>query len=121
MNGTEFHCKREYLGLSAAWIARKMTVDTRTVQRWESMATVPDHAREAMDYLFAGAARSVSVIAVEQLKKKVNHVELPPLAMPTGDSELPPSWHRMIAVRVAERTGQAIVASERKTLFTVTP
>jgi hypothetical protein len=113
VKGTEFRCKREYLGLPAAWLARKMEVDLRTVQRWEysGAGDVPEYAEKAINYLWAGAARSVSVIALEQLKKKVDHVKLPPLAIPAGDSELPASWHRMIAVRVAERTGQEITAA----------
>jgi hypothetical protein len=115
MNGAEFRCKREYLGLSAAWIADKLGVDTRSVQRWETMKTIPPRAREAIEYLYASAARSVSIIAVNELKKHDQRRKagegMPPLVIPAGENQLPASWHRMIAVRVAERTGQEITAA----------
>jgi hypothetical protein len=116
MKGIEFRCRREYLGLTAGWLAQQMGVYVRTVQRWEEKTgDIPPKAEQAMTYLCAGAARAVSTIAVEQIKLKANLKEgepLPPLMIPAGaDEQLPASWHRMIAVRVAERTGQEIVSA----------
>lgn len=115
MTPAEFRCKREYLGLSMAWIARALNASERSVRRWEQVGhgDVPTRAAELINQLYAGAAKSVSVLTVAQMKRRDRmgeawkSVAIPvPLNDPAG--EFPGSWFRMIAVRVAERTGQPL-------------
>jgi hypothetical protein len=114
MNAAEFRCKREYLGLPASWFAGKLGVDIRTVQRWEARdGKVPYTAATLINNLYDGAAKAVSYLTVQQLKARDAGDEHP-VKVPSNeaetmpDSELPASWFRMIAVRVAERTGQEV-------------
>ena len=103
MTPAEFKARREALGLSSAWLAKRWGVSLMSVQRWERNRTMPgavaldfEHLeRAARDAVADGAARGASVIEV-----------------PRTDAEstdgYPSAYHRAVALRVAEATGARI-------------
>lgn len=108
MSPAEFRCTREFLGLTGSWVARRLGVDERTERRWEHSRAiaVPENYAVLLSELAAAASRTVSLLTVQWVQQKGNA----PLPVPNGDlpeslSEFPPTWHRMIASRVAERIG----------------
>jgi DNA-binding XRE family transcriptional regulator len=108
MNGAEFQCSREYLGLSAQWVGSKLNVDRRTVYRWEQGKTaLPSVAAAAMQEWLNITARTVSKVTLNVLESDgVSPLQATP---DLGEGHLyPPSWQRMLCARVAERTGVAI-------------
>lgn len=111
MTGAEFQCSREYLGLSATWVADKLGVARRTVYRWERGDTaLPPKAVVAMQDWLVNTARAVSLVTLAALEDE----QSPLLATPDegfeymGVEGFPASWQRMLCARAAERTGREI-------------
>ena len=110
MSSAEFQCAREYLGLPAAWVAAKLGVDRRTVNRWEG-GSVPSHAASQMREWLARTERAVGLVTLKALEDK----DSPLWATPDDFNDrmaaegFPASWQRMLCARVAERTGRSIV------------
>ena len=112
MNGAEFQCAREYLGLSAVWVADRLGVDRRTVYRWEQGKTrLPDDAAAMMGEWVQRTSMAVGKLTV------AIHLEPSELLVATPDEGFehmavegfPASWQRMVRARVAERTDRQIV------------
>lgn len=119
MSAAEFKARREALGLSVPWLSKRLRVDERTIRSWESgKYTVPDGVRdtllrfkdnadtlveEILAELDAGAEHPI----VQTLRAEDDYqwaddrnVDSPGRVV----SEVyPSSWHRAVAVRVAER------------------
>lgn len=118
MTPAEFRCAREYLGLPLNWVAAYMGVAERTVNRWESAITpIPVHASIAMSKLAAYTALCVDKAVNRGLKRPL---------VTSADTETvgydgwPPSWHRMLCARIAERTAVGIGYGEpTRPTFTV--
>lgn len=114
MKPAEFRCTREYLGLSAQWIAVRLNVNTGTVHHWETPRS-GDVPRYAVEFIRSLAAAALQI--TNQLSNKYQTVLTDTTAMPvpvndavakTGGGDFPASWYRMIGARVAERTGVAL-------------
>jgi hypothetical protein len=111
MKGSDFQCQREYLGLSAAWVADRLEVNRKTVWRWEREETsLPDKASRAMQAWVHNTSVAVGKLTVAAAEAEGQ----PLLATPDEGFEhmavegFPASWQRMLCARVAERTGKPI-------------
>lgn len=106
MRSTEFACWRGFLGLPAEWCASQFGCTARTIASWERRDNeIPTYAITMMKAWIDYAATIVGKLTVAGLGS------IPaPLDSYAGDdlAGMPPSWHRMIAARVAERTGDRI-------------
>ena len=107
MNSAEFVCAREYLGLPIKWLAENLGVTVRSVHRWEAgINPVPDWAAQRMAAYLENTQRVVGDVTVAVLKDPaVSHL----VYREDQGTEMPASWHRMVAARAAERTGRRIV------------
>ncbi len=99
MSPAELRMVREYLGVSAEWLADRLGVALRTVRRWEhGQSAVPDGVREQVEELEVVAAGHVNA-AVDALGDAVEAV----LTIPDADAGgFPAGWWRMVAARVAQ-------------------
>ncbi len=114
MTAAEFRVVREYLGLTTRWLADRLGVQERTVQRWEAGASpIPDGVRLAIEQLEADTAQYVDQ-AVQAL------LDLPDPGLLTYRSDAdyhqhhpeqpwPASWHRATVARVAERVPALVI------------
>jgi len=104
MSTAEFRCWREFLGLPVAWIANALAITPDTIKRWERAdGDVNRYAGLMMRHWVNDSAMVVNKLTVALSKQ--------PIKAPmegTKGLDMPPSWHRMISARVAERTGQVI-------------
>lgn len=98
MSEAEFRMVREYLGLTAEWLAGHFGVNLRTVRRWEHGQTpVPEGIREGMELLEAEAAEQVGRL-VDELRDASDLV----LTIPRAAGRYQQGWWRMVAARVAQ-------------------
>ena len=113
MTAAAFKVWREFLGLPRTWVAGQFGVTQATVRRWETGGRdVPAAADHAMHEWVTTTANFVGALTVTMAKASdagAPHV-LAPDDTYSGDdlAEMPPTWHRMVAARVAERTGYPI-------------
>ncbi|MCX8647145.1 hypothetical protein J3U01_01745 [Bifidobacterium sp. B4107] len=100
-----FKATREDLGLPVAWLARRWKVRRQSVDRWESgERSIPD--------TIARDLQSLDAYTRGIIQEQVNENE-GTLTVPQGageeDDDMPASWHRMVAKRVAEQTGAKVL------------
>ena len=100
-----FKATREDLGLPVAWLARRWKVRRQSVDRWESgERSIPDTiARDlqSLDDYTAGI--------IDEMIDKGDGTLTVPQGAGDADDEMPASWHRMVAKRVAEQTGAKVL------------
>lgn len=110
MNAAEFRCLREFLGLPVNWVAEQLYVKSDTIRRWErDHGQISPFARTLMRGWVSQANRVVGALTIELTKRK-SEINAPQDDCPTEMLDrMPASWHRMVAARVAERTGLEIV------------
>ena len=107
MNCAEFKVWREFLGLPVPWVAKQIGVTPDTIRRWEdSDGTVNRLAQLMMRNWINTAQRAVGRLTVEFTESKES------IQAAKEDGVWPAGWYRMIAARVAERTGLEIVWHE---------
>lgn len=118
MRSTEFRCWREFLGLTKAWCADQFGCTPVQITIWERRdSEIPAYADTMMRAWLDHASQVVGKLTVSDLGRRVL---APTDAHPGGDlGGMPPSWHRAIAARVAERTGYPIEAKVYSTGVTV--
>lgn len=106
MSAAEFVCQRELLGLPIKWLAENMGVSVRSIHRWESGATpIPDWAEQRLRAYMENTERAIGWATVQVLNDvRLSHTTF----RHDGVTEMPASWHRMVAARAAERTGREI-------------
>lgn len=99
MSAAEFKMVREAWGWTLDAIAEYLTVDPRTVRRWESGASrVPEGVREGMELLEHHLNATV-----EDLATRLRDSAVVVLEIPAGDAGgLPAACWRAIGYRVAE-------------------
>lgn len=99
MSDAELRMVRDFLGLSAEWLAGHLGVALRTVRRWESgHSLIPDGVRVQVEELEAVAAGQVGAV-VDALADSPDAVLTLVLG---GAGGFPDSWWRMVAARVAQ-------------------
>ena len=99
MNSTEFRTIREGLGLTAEFLADHLSINPRTVERWEAgTSPVPAFAVDALEMLEAQAAETV-----EHEVDLMNRALSPVMVIVSGPDEMPARWQRAVAFRVRER------------------
>jgi DNA-binding transcriptional regulator YiaG len=107
MSPAEFRCLREYLGLSTQWVAVQLGVGPRAVLRWESPGgTVPQRAASLLTLMRQRAHEAVDAY---QVVTGGQHLLVPAEITGWAD-EMPPAWHRHIAVRAAEKLGANVLS-----------
>ena len=103
MTSAEFRCLRELLGLTTAWLAARLGVAERTVQRWDhGHADIPLGVAETVEALREEADR--------QLDELIDRItaDAPLVAYRTDEdaqadgSGWPASWHRALCGRAAD-------------------
>lgn len=124
LTGAAFRVTREYLGLTAVWVAERMRVQERTVLRWESEESpISERVRLKLDVIAADTAAEVSRVSAAAHIAEIAVLGTPDEAAPllvtyrTDDdyrrhqpqSTWPASWHRAVVARAAEQlTGATI-------------
>ena len=111
MTPAELLCAREYLGLPKQWMAEHLGVDLKTLWRYErGLSEVPKPVAGAVEELLEHTAEVVSAMTMkcEGMQPGSLIRTYPDTADLVG---FPPSWHRMVCSRVAERTGLGITWS----------
>lgn len=100
MSPAEFKMVREAWGWTLDAIAAYLTVDPRTVRRWEAgRSRIPDGVREAMELL-----EEHLVALVDELAGLLRDASDVVLEVPAGDAGgLPAACWRAVAYRVSER------------------
>lgn len=103
MTAGEFRMVREYLGLTAEWVASRLGVALRTVRRWEAgTSPVPEGVREQMEAWEADTAHAVEVYVEQLMDTPEPFLRLVGDDDPDRDlSEWPPRWQRHVAARAA--------------------
>ncbi len=106
MTDAELRCVREWLGVSAEWLAAHLGVEDRTVLRWESGTTpIPDGVRRRI-----GRLAQLTTESVDALTKMLADRANPRVSVYRSDADyhaaspgavMPASWHRMVVVRTA--------------------
>lgn len=103
MTPAEFKARRESLGLSTAWLARRWDVSLMSVQRWERNRPMPTLVERDFDAIVRYAYAAVA--------DGVDRGD-PVLTVPRTDAEspdgYPSAYHRAVALRIADRTGARI-------------
>lgn len=102
MAAGEFRMVREYLGLTAEWVADQLGVALRTVRRWEAGASpVPDGVREQMEAWEEDTAQAVHLYS-----ERLMDAPDPFVKLALGDDDVPHAWparwHRHVVARVAQ-------------------
>lgn len=109
MRSIEFRCWRDFLGLPQDWCANQFGCSVRTLSAWERRdQEIPKYAATMMSAWIEYANTVVGKLTVADLGRVI----MAPMDYYVGDdlAGMPPTWHRQIAARVAERTGYPIVA-----------
>lgn len=107
MNPAEFRCTREFLGLSAAWLADHLGVSLRSVARWESGShpipeAVAGDVWELVEVTSEFVAEMCATVPdADMVTYRTDNDFTPEDDLP----DFPASWHRMVAARVADATG----------------
>ena len=57
MTGKQLRWAIDYLGLTDGWVAKRLCVSLRTVQRWVTLDSVPSYARDCVEIAFEDSVR----------------------------------------------------------------
>lgn len=95
LTGAEFRLRREAFGLSAEWLADRLGVALKTVQRWESgHRAIPEGVASEMDSISTAVGEGAARPCAERLLT----IEHPVMMIPrTGTyCGFPASWYRAL-------------------------
>lgn len=116
LTAAEFKRRREQLGLSADWLAERLGVALKTVQRWENgHRPIPDGVAAEMDIISTAIYELAAVPLAEQLLATPDGV----MMIPRAGTHLgfPASWYRALLDAVRDNLqsehgeeGQAVAA-----------
>lgn len=95
MTGAEFRLRRETFGLSAEWLAARLGVALKTVQRWENgHRPIPEGVVGELDIISTAVGEGAARPCAEQLLATEDPVMMIPR---TGDyCGFPASWYRAL-------------------------
>jgi len=118
MTAAELKCGREYLGLSTAWIAEKLVIAERRIQRMEtSQEAIPTPVITLMEDAWADAKalfEELNPVYRRRVKSGAGH----PVVLPTyrtdkesvdWEEKYPARFYRHIAARISESCAGAII------------
>lgn len=103
MTSAEFRCLRELLGLTTAWLAARLGVAERTVQRWDhGHAPIPLGVAETIESLRDEADRQLDAL-IEGMTAATPLVTFRTDEDAEAAGEVwPASWHRALCGRAAD-------------------
>jgi hypothetical protein len=112
MSAADLKAMREFLGLTAGWLAEYVGMSERRVQRFEvgKEELIPKELSEPLDALYDDTAETVArwISKYGELLKTRDTVEIP-VYRDDGEyrrahkhSVYPARWHRMVAQRVVD-------------------
>lgn len=114
----ELKCQREYLGLSTAWMAEKLVIGERRIQRMESgQEPIVEPVIKLIDQAQADALDLFNKL-MPAYRRKVKAADGAPAILPTyrtdthgfdSGLEYPARWHRHVAARIADGAPGAII------------
>lgn len=99
MTAAEFRNRREEFGLSAEWLAERLGVALKTVQRWENgHRAIPEGVASEMDEISTAIGECAARKCAELLLK----TEEPVMSIPRTGSHFgfPASWYRTLVTSV---------------------
>jgi hypothetical protein len=118
MTAGELKCGREYLGLSTAWMAEKLVISERRIQRMEtSQQAIPTPVITLMDEAWADAKALFEELH-PVYRRKVKAGDGRPVILPTyrtdkesvdWEEKYPARFYRHIAARIADGCAGAII------------
>lgn len=118
MSSAELKVQREYLGLSTAWIADKLVIGERRIQRMENgQEAIPDAVVTLIDEAQADAKSMVEQM-VAVYRRTIKSAGGAPALLPTYRTDkiseaagmpYPSRFYRHVAARVADAAAGAIV------------
>jgi hypothetical protein len=113
----DFHCTREYLGLSLEWVATALDVALRNARRWDHGFPAPEGVSESLDDWFNDAEVLESDLVRRRGTTIVTYRTDQDWATAEPDSEVakfyPASFHRALAFRASlEFDGVSVVFFE---------
>ena len=118
LTGAELKAMREYLGLSTAWMAEKLVIGERRIQRMESaQEPMAEPVVKLIDKAQADAQDLVEKMT-PLYRRKVKAAGGAPALLPTyridkdgfdAGLEYPARWHRHVAARICDGAPGAII------------
>lgn len=102
----EFHCMRQWLGLTSQWLADRWNVAERSVKRWEANRLLPYELTEDMQSLQREFDEQVHQWATDVMEH--GSIIMVPRKTPFN-TEWPAGWWQAIATQVRLRTHATIV------------
>lgn len=110
MSNADFRAMREYLGLPAQWLAERLEVNTRTVQKWDSgEARIPEGISSRMESLESFTGGVVARFVDELHDDAEMYFEIPrtheDLEEMDEYADMPLDWWRMVGARVRTERG----------------
>lgn len=106
MTPAELKSRREALGLTHEFLARRWGMRKNTIYRWEAGRAVPDTCAADLDRLDALAAKAVEAGVAEWTRHP--HVIRVPRTDAESPDDMPAMWHRAIGERIRRRTGAVL-------------
>lgn len=101
LTAAEFRNRRESFGLSAEWLADRLGVALKTVQRWENgHRPIPEGVAAEMDIISTAMGEGAARPCAEHLLKVPNAVMMIPRA--GTHYEFPASWYRALVDNVRD-------------------
>ncbi|EFQ0234009.1 helix-turn-helix domain-containing protein [Schaalia turicensis] len=113
MSNADFRAMREYLGLPAQWLAERLEVNTRTVQKWDSgEARIPEGISLQMESLESFTGGVVARFVDELHDDAEVYFEIPrtheDLEEVEEYADMPLDWWRMVGARVRTEHGAVL-------------
>ncbi|WP_202976935.1 helix-turn-helix domain-containing protein [Ornithinimicrobium flavum] len=99
LTAAEFRIRRETFGLSAEWLAERLGVALKTVQRWENgHRPIPDGVAEDMDLI----STAMGEVAARNCAEHLLRTEDPVMSIPRAGTHFgfPASWYRALVDQV---------------------
>jgi len=104
MNQTEFSAIRRLVGLTAEQFGDKLSINPRTVRRWESGATIISDSAAAL----IQDLRATHDLDFESCLAIAGRGDI--VTFPEGDGDRPNSWWLAVAARIIDRIPDARLA-----------
>lgn len=118
MTAGELKCQREYLGLSPGWLADKLVMGQRRIERMEAgQETIPEALVTLLDEIHDTAKKMVEE-HVTAYRRAIKAADGAPALLPTfrtdkiseaAGMEFPSRFYRHVAARISDAAPGAII------------